>query len=134
MPGVTPSAAVLGCGMARTHWLTAANLAAGAALAVLFSVAVVLVDWLGPFGLVLIGLIVWLACVRAAQTEASPTWGPAVFGAAMRRPTSPESRAAQDAERQTALAPLHFFRRCGMALTGIGVVATALQYWLAPPG
>lgn len=120
--------------------LSAGDVANGAAwivFAVIIAVAVVIADALGFLGLLLIGAATWLVCSCAAQDE-HPGWpGPQAFrsDAAItptpRRLASPEERAARDAAWRATLNPIHFFGRCGMALTAVGAAGFAWQYWLA---
>jgi hypothetical protein len=106
-----------------------ANLAAAAILIGFAGVAVVLVTMLGPFGLVLLGLLTLLVCTRVSLSEDSPTWSPDAFAAKLRMGGSPEQRAARNEERRAALAPLSFYRRCGLVLIVAGAAGLAWQHW-----
>ena len=107
------------------------DLANGAAWAVLLglaAVAVVLVVVLGPFGLVLLGLLTVFVCSQFTLDEHAPGWGRHVFQAGMDAGGPPEQRAARAAERQAALAPVRFYRWCGVVLLLAGVAGLAWQY------
>ena len=112
----------------------ALNLLASVLLLLLFAVAVIVTDRLGFFGLVLLGLLVWFVCLRAAQNDATPTWGVRTFQAQLNPASSPEERAARRAEQAAFVMPLRFYGRCGMALTAIGLAGIAAQHWLVLPG
>ena len=108
-----------------------ANAAAWGVFAVLIAASLAIADRLGFLGLFLLGGATWLICVRASQSNDTPTWGQRAFEAQMTGERSPEARAARLAERDAALNPLRFFGRCGMALTAIGTIGFAWQYWFA---
>ena len=97
------------------------------ALAALAALAVVIVLRLGPLGLVLLGLMTLFVCSQFSLSDEAPTWGTEVFKARMSRPMSLEQRAAMQAERQSALSPLRFYRWCGVLLTVAGALAFAWQ-------
>jgi hypothetical protein len=105
-----------------------ANGAAWAVLLGLAAMAIVLVVILGPFGLVLLGLLTVFVCSQFTLDEHAPTWGRHVFGAAMDDAVPPEQRAAQAAARQVALSPVHYYRWCGVVLLLAGVAGVAWQY------
>jgi hypothetical protein len=88
------------------------------ALALLFGIAVVMVDVLGFVGLIILGAATAMICTRAAIAE-SRTGSP---------PSRPEERAALSAEQEASLAPLRFFSRCGLAVAAIGAAGFAWQY------
>ena len=116
----------------RTSPAALANAAAWVALAAIFAAAVVMTDVLGFLGLLIIGAVTWLACTRAAQDD-NPGWRTwqAFQRVAPDEPGSVEQRAARRAQWLTALDPIRFLGRCGMALTAIGAAGFACQYWFA---
>ena len=61
-----------------------ANAVAWAVLFGLIAVAFVMVVILGPFGLVLLGLLTLFVCISVSLREENPTWGPEVFKARIR--------------------------------------------------
>jgi hypothetical protein len=106
------------------------NAVAWLLVAGLIGVAVVIAALFGAVGLILLGALTALVCVRADVAEESPTWGPDVFRAKMTEGgASPEQRAAMQSERQTRVGPLRYYRRCGMALIAIGAVIFLWQQW-----
>lgn len=107
----------------------AANVAALAVLGGLAAAAVVLVTYLGPFGLVLLGLLTLLVCTQFALDETAPTWGTEVFRAGMAEGNSPEQRAALAEARRAALSPARFYRGCGAVLVVAGLAGVAWQHW-----
>lgn len=115
--------------MMRISWGAAANAIAWAVLIALAGGAAIMVTWLGPFGLVLLGLFTLLACTAIALDQDVPTWGADVFRARMDQARSPERRAAISAERHAALASLRFYRWCGLILVIAGVAGSAWQAW-----
>ncbi len=106
----------------------AANAAAWAVVALLIAAAIVVVNRLGFIGLLLLGGATWLVCVRVELDEDAATWGTEVFKARMARPP-PEQHAAMLAERHRLVAPLRFYRRCGMVLVAAGIVGFVAQRW-----
>lgn len=108
---------------------TVANAVAWAALAGLIAVAFVTVVALGPFGLILLGLLTLFVCTSIDLREDTPTWGTEVFKARTGTRGSPEQRAAIAEERQQARAPLKFYRRCGGLLLVVGIAGFAWQQW-----
>jgi hypothetical protein len=106
---------------------TMANFAAWAVLIGLLVVAFVMVVILGPFGLILLGLLTLFVCTSVSLREDNPTWGPEVFKSRMGGHGSPEHRAAQAAERERALAPLRFYRWCGVSLFVAGIAGFTWQ-------
>jgi hypothetical protein len=106
---------------------TAANAVAWAVLIGLICVSFVLVVILGPFGLILLGLLTLFVCTSFTLREDTPTWGTEVFRARMERPTSPEQRAARQEEREHALAPVRFYRWCGVVLVVAGIAGFVWQ-------
>jgi hypothetical protein len=90
--------------------------------------AICLVLRIGPFGLVLLGLLTVFVCSQFSLDDAAPTWGTEVFRARMARQTSPEQRAADIAERKAALSPLRFYHWCGVLLVVAGGATLVWQY------
>ena len=108
---------------------TVANGLAWAVVFGLVGLAALAVNRLGFLGLLLLGLMTWLVCTLAALDEATPTWGVEVFRSRMSVPASPEQRAAARAEHDAVLAPVRFYRRCGIALAAAGAAGLTWQYW-----
>jgi hypothetical protein len=106
---------------------TAANAFAWTILVGLIAVAFVLVVILGPFGLILLGLLTLFVCTSASLREDTPTWGTETFKARTARDTSPEQRAASREERARNLAPMRYYRWYGVVLTVAGIVGFAWQ-------
>lgn len=113
----------------RSRLGTAANGLAWAVVLGLIGFAALAVNRLGFFGLLLLGLMTWLVCTLVALNEAVPTWGTEVFRSRMSGLESPEGRAAVRAEHDATIAPLRFYRRCGIALAMAGAAGLAWQYW-----
>lgn len=106
-----------------------ADAAAWAVLIALISVAFVMVVILGPFGLILLGLLTLFICISTDLREDVPTWGTEVFRTRSGGgPGCPEQRAAQAANRERALAPLRFYRWCGVVLMVAGIAGFAWQH------
>jgi hypothetical protein len=108
---------------------TVANVVAWALLLGLTGVAGGMVVILGPFGLILLGLIVLFICTSLSLREDAPTWGTAVFKAQMSGPRSPEQQAADAAEKHSLLSSLRFYRWCGIVLVAAGAAGFAWQQW-----
>ncbi len=111
---------------------SASNVANAAAWAVIFGLigaAIVVADVLGFLGLLILGAMTWLVCVRAEMDQDAPTWGAEVFRARMKGGGSPEQRAAMLEERHAFLSPLHLCRRGGMFLTVVGLAGFIWQRW-----
>jgi hypothetical protein len=83
--------------------------------------------FLGPFGLILLGLFTLFICTSIALRNDTPTWGTEIFKARMESPSSPEQRAAMLEEKERALAPLRFYRWCGVVLVAAGIAGFAWQ-------
>ncbi len=113
----------------RVSLASVANLTACAVLCGLAALAVVLVVLLGPFGLVLLGLLTLGICTGYTLDEHAPTWSAEVFHARMTNARSPEERAASAADRQAALSPIPFYRACGAVLVTAGLAGLAWQRW-----
>jgi hypothetical protein len=105
----------------------AANATAWAILLALIGIAFVLVVVLGPFGLILLGLFTLFVCTSVQLREDTPTWGVEIFKARAARPTTPEQQAAMAEERTRSLAPLRFYRWCGVVLLVAGITGFAWQ-------
>ena len=106
---------------------TAANAFAWTILIGLISVAFVLVVILGPFGLILLGLLTLFVCTSASLREDTPTWGAELLKARTAADTSPEQRAARQEERDSNLAPLRYYRWYGVVLVVAGIAGFAWQ-------
>jgi hypothetical protein len=108
---------------------TTANGVAAAVLIGLTGVAFGMVVYLGPFGLVLLGLFILFVCTSMSLRDDTPIWGTEVFKARMGCPKSPEQRAALHAEKHALLSSLRFYRWCGLALVVAGAAGFARQFW-----
>ena len=100
----------------------------------LIGVALVVAHRLGFVGLFLLGAATWLVCVRAEMDQDVPTWGAETFRSRMEDAGSPEQRAAALGERQAAIVPLRFGRRCGIVVTTIGALGFLWQQWHSGTG
>jgi len=107
------------------------NAVAWAAVLVLAAVAILVAYLLGFFGLAMLGLFTWMICTHMQLDDDTPAASAAIFRARMRPVRSPEQSAAARAERQARISPLGFYRRCGIALTAIGVAGFLWQHWMA---
>ena len=106
-----------------------ANLVAWTILAGLIALALVMAAALGPFGLVLLGLMTLFVCTSVELREESPTWGVEVFRARQRGDTGPELHGAARHERRRLLGELRFYRWCGVVLLAAGAAGFAWQQW-----
>jgi hypothetical protein len=106
---------------------TVANVFAWTVLIGLIAVAFVIVVIFGPFGLVLLGLLILFVCTAFQLNNDVPTWGTELFGARMASHGSPEQRAAMLEEKGAQLSPLRFYRWCGVALLVAGVMGFTWQ-------
>lgn len=106
---------------------TAANAAAWAAVFGLAGCALVVVTILGPFGLILLGLLTLFVCTSMELREDMPSWGAEVFRARLNAAQSPEQRAAQQEEKTQWLSPLRFYRWCGITLLIAGIAGFVWQ-------
>ncbi len=95
----------------------------------LIGVAAVVANVLGFFGLMILGVLMWLICTLANLNQDAPTWGVEVFRARMSGHGSPEQRAAMLEERQAFVSPLRFYRWCGIGLALMGAAGFAWQQW-----
>jgi uncharacterized membrane protein YdcZ (DUF606 family) len=105
----------------------AANFFAWIVLIGLIAVAFVMVEILGPFGLVLLGLLTLFICTQYDLNDDVPAWGTEVFRARMARRGSPEQRAALREEKRENMSPLRFYRWCGVVLLVAGVAGFVWQ-------
>jgi hypothetical protein len=105
----------------RFSMSTATNAAAWAVLFGLIGVAIAMVAVLGPFGLILLGVLTLFVCTSIDLREDAPTWGIEVFKARLARHGLPEQRFAMLEERGRTVAPLRFYRWCGVALVAAGI-------------
>ncbi|NKE44460.1 hypothetical protein HB662_06705 [Roseomonas frigidaquae] len=97
-----------------------ANAATSALLVALAGAAILVVAILGPFGLVLLGLLTLVVCVRLQLVELVPSWGSRVDAGETR---------ARPAERAALAGQLRFYRRCGLLLLAAGLAGTAFGKW-----
>ena len=104
----------------RTPASTIANATAWGVLICLIAAAFVVVVILGPFGLIVLGLLTLFVCTSVNLREDAPTWGTEVFRSRMAKHSSPEQRAAVEEARRLSLAPLRFYRWCGIILLVAG--------------
>ncbi len=108
---------------------SAANLFAGAVLIGLAGVAFAAVVFLGPFGLVLLGVMILFVCTSISLRDETPVAAVDVFRSRMDSPKSPEQRAAAQAEKHALLSSLRFYRWCGLGLVIAGAAGFAFQLW-----
>jgi hypothetical protein len=106
---------------------TAANSFAWIAIIFLVVFAGLTVMLLGPFGLIVLGLATLFVCTRFSLDEDAPTWSTAAFQARMLASRSPEEQAAQEAAEVEAMAPLRFYRWCGVVLLVAGIAGFGWQ-------
>jgi hypothetical protein len=106
---------------------TIANALAWAVLIGLVPVVIVMVMILGPFGLVILGLITLFICTSLALNDEVPIRNAEIFRTRFDRAASPESRAALHEEKRIRLAPLRFYRWCGVGLIAAGLAGFAWQ-------
>jgi hypothetical protein len=111
----------------RPSAATLANAAASVVLFGLLCVAFVAVIILGPFGLILLGLLTLFVCTSVSLREDSPSWNIEVFRAQLRDHGSPEQRAARAAEKTQFLTSLVFYRWCGVVLLVAGIAGFTWQ-------
>jgi hypothetical protein len=105
----------------------AANAAAWSILIGLIAVAFVMVVVLGPFGLILLGLLTLFICTSVQLSEDIPVRSIELFKAQTENRISPEQRAAMAEERGRLLTPLRFYRWCGVVLLVAGIAGFAWQ-------
>jgi hypothetical protein len=105
----------------------AANAFAWAVLIGLVGVAFVLVMVLGPFGLILLGVLGLFVCTSSSLHEDTPTWGTAMFSARSTARSTPEQSAAMREEKAAYLSPLRFYRWCSVALIVAGAAGFVWQ-------
>jgi hypothetical protein len=106
---------------------SAANAFAWAILIGLICVAFVMVVILGPFGLILLGLLTLFVCTSASLREDMPTWGTEISKTRTANDTSPEQRAARREERDRNLAPMQYYRWYGVVLIVAGIAGFTWQ-------
>ena len=92
-------------------------------------VAAVATMYMGPFGLVLLGLLTLLICNQYVLDESAPGWGLAVFRHRMTQTGSATERAASLEARSVALAPVRLYRKAGVLLVVAGAAGLAWRYW-----
>jgi hypothetical protein len=107
---------------------TVANALAWAVMIALLAVAFVLVLAIGPFGLILLGLLTMFVCSSFTLRDDVPTWGTEVFKARMNDDSSPEQRAARREEKRADLSSARFYSQCGIVLIVAGAMGVAWQY------
>jgi len=95
----------------------------------LIALAFVLVQRLGFPGVLILGLVTTLVCLRAEMSEDVPTWGRAPFEARLTNRGSVEERTAMAEARSRAVSPLRYYRACGLLLIAAGLAGTVLQLW-----
>lgn len=88
-----------------------------------------IVQVLGFPGILILGLLTTLICVRADLSEDVPTWGRAVFEARLVRAKSLEEQAVVQEAREGARSPLLYYRGCGLVLIALGLLGTVWQFW-----
>jgi len=93
----------------------------------LICVAFVIVVVLGPFGLVLLGLLTLFVCTSVQLRDDTPTWGIEVCKERTASHFTPEQQAAMADEKTRSLAPLRFYRWCGVVLVVAGIAGFAWQ-------
>jgi hypothetical protein len=113
----------------RFSMSTAANAAAWVVLIGLICVAIAMVATLGPFGLIVLGVLTLFVCTSIELRDDTPTWGTEMFKARLARNGSPEHRAAMLEEKERTVAPLRFYRWCGVVLVVAGVGGFVWQQW-----
>jgi hypothetical protein len=104
-----------------------ANVTAWAILIGLICVAFVMVVVLGPFGLILLGLLTLFICSSVQLREDIPIRSIVVFKARTESRISPGQRAASAEERERSLAPLSLYRWCGVVLLIAGFAGFVWQ-------
>jgi hypothetical protein len=107
----------------------AANLFAWTVILGLICAAGLMVVILGPFGLILLGLVVLFVCSQFSLNEEAAGGGLEVLKARLDRSASPEQRAAMLEQREENAGPLRFYRWYGAALLAAGVLGFAWQVW-----
>lgn len=111
----------------RSSLLTAANAIAWLVIAGMIGVAFVLVVILGAFGLILLGLCTVFVCTSFNLRDDIPTYSEVVFRAQSEGRWSPEQKAAMFAEKERSLAPVRFYRWCGIILIIAGIAGFVWQ-------
>jgi len=108
---------------------TVANSIAWIGIFTLIAVSLGVVLVLGFPGVLVLGLLTALTCVRAELSERTPTWGQTVFEAQATRSRSPEESAAGAEAMARTASPLRYYRACGLILIAAGLLGTAWQIW-----
>jgi hypothetical protein len=83
-------------------------------LAILIAIAGIAFAFLGAFGVILFALFIIFICASSELREHIPT-------SATERRGSPEQRAAIAEDRIRSVAPMKFYRWCGIVLLVIGI-------------
>jgi hypothetical protein len=83
-------------------------------MSILLGITGIAFVFLGPFGIVLVGLFTMFVCTSGELRENNPSIG---FY------RSPEQRAAMAEERLSSVAPHKLYRWCGIGLLFIGIIA-----------
>jgi hypothetical protein len=113
----------------RVSAATVATVFAWIVLIILIGVAFVMVEILGPFGLIVLGLIVLFIGTQYHLNDDVPAWGTEVFRARMARSGSPEQRAAMQEEKRMNMSPLRFYRWGGGVLLFAGIAGFVWQQY-----
>ncbi|SHK31765.1 hypothetical protein SAMN02745194_04683 [Roseomonas rosea] len=95
----------------------------------LIALAFVLVQILGFPGVLILGLLTTLICLRAEISEDVPTWSQALFASRASRSASAEERAATAEARARAISPLRYVQGCGFVLIAAGLAGTVWQLY-----
>lgn len=88
-----------------------------------------LVMVLGFPGILLLGLLTTLVCVRAELSNDVPSWSRGVFESRMRRDPSVERRAAAEHAAAQDRSVLRLYRVYGLILIAAGLAGTIWQVW-----
>jgi hypothetical protein len=107
-----------------------ANVIAWFGVFALIGIGLGVVKALGFPGVLILGLLTTLICVRAELSEAVPTWPVSRMAERASRALSPEERAAQGEARDAAVSLLRYYRNCGIFLVFAGLLGTIWQFWM----
>jgi hypothetical protein len=145
MAGLEPAISISTCRSAiqeagaamRFYVDKVANALAWAAIIVLLAGAFVIARFAGFLGLVVLGLIAAVICLRVEADEHNPfVWARADFDAALKseqvygqNSNSAEQFAVTAAERREFISPFRFVRWCGIAVAAIGAVGFVWRQW-----
>lgn len=113
----------------RLSATTVVNSVAWLGIFALVALSLGVVAVLGFPGVLILGLLTAVTCVRAELSERTPTWGQAVFEATATRGRSAEERTAGAEAARRAISPLRYYRGCGLVLIAAGLLGTAWQIW-----